>query len=159
MHSFGLKVRGCSSQKNAQLLKFSVFDSARRIDVFITVGFREIRTSVMGLPRLVLLLSMHWCGLWGLEGGGSCSMKHSPVRRRSPLQSGSLLVNKLKLKLRNLELKVKRWQLTIHAICCYLGIVFIASILHILFLLIQVFALRLSVDDEFYSRWWAPGRT
>ena len=157
MRLSGLKVRGCSSQKNARLLKFSVFDSARRIDVFITVGFREIRTSATGLPRLVPLLSMHWCGLWGLEGGELYSMKHSPVQRRSPLQSGRLLVNRLKL--RKPELKVKQWQLIIHAICCYLGIVFIASILHILFLLIRVFASRLSVDDEFYSRWWAPGRT
>ena len=157
MRLFGLKVRGCSSQKNAQLLKFSVFDSARRIDVFITVGFREIRTWAMDSPRLVLLLLMPWCGPCGLEGGGSCSMKHSPVRRRSPLQSGRLLVNRLKL--RKPELKVKQWQLIIHAICCYLGIVFIASILHILFLPIRVFASRLSVDDESYSRWWAPGRT
>ena len=154
---FGSKVRGCSSQKNAQLLKFFVFDSVRRIGVLITAGFREIRTSAMDLPRLVLRPWMHWCGLWGLAGGELYSMKHSPVQRRSPLRSGRLLVNKLRL--RNHEPKVKLWQLIIHAICCYLGIVFIATVLLILFLLIRVFASRLSADDEVNFRWWAPSRT
>ena len=157
MRLFGSKVRGCSSQKNAQLLKFFVFDNERRAGVLITAGFREIRTSVMGLPRLVLLLLMHWCGLWGLAGGELYSMKHSPVRRRSPLRSGRLLVNKLRL--RNHELKVKLWQLIIHAICCYLGIVFIVTVLRILFLLIRVFASRLIADDEANFRWRAPSRT
>ena len=77
-------------------------------------------------------------------------MKHSLVRRRSPLQSGKVLFNRLQL--RKLELKVKQWLLITRAICYYLGIVFIARVLRILFLPIRVFASRLSVDDESYSR-------